>query len=601
MTATKLVTIEPAGGPRRRVLCCAFIHSPDPLYSDTQNYGAKFMPVWAYTLAAHVPDDGRFEMALYDTRFEDLAGIGEADVFLFSGINQDCTNLERVRAHLKERYPDAVSVVGGPICWSFNQAGTLEQLDGFDYICVGDGEDMIDKILDALHAGRPLERVIRVPARFPIAEARPLYKPMLEETIGRYYGAVLEVSRGCPFLCEFCDIRIMDDNNRPHNKSPELIVRELDALSRLGVNQVLLACDNFIGDPRWAEETVDKILAWEKRTGFRPSLYTWLTINLYKLKSLMAKMRHAGFDMLFIGIESFDNNSLLETAKVQNSSSGLVEAVRTVQSRGFIVVAGLIFGFDSDDDHSFERTLQGLKDSALLSGDPSLLTALPGTPLYRRIKLAGRLRSVRFGLGGFKYQTNIKYLMSRQQIVRGYRKFVTGFTNGTYQYGRLKGYFDLLDKGNYIPLEARGFGNLWLFMRMILRDRPALRQMLQRLGRFARHPANIYYALKGLTLAIRRRPQGGFKYFQFWFFAWTNAVLKYQDISDSDFDIDSVGADFDIHDVLPEGYRATADERIPQNKIDAQLRSTTAQLASLIERREAAAVRARPTGKRASG
>ena len=70
------------GGPLR----CAFVHAPDPVYSDTQNYGAKFMPVWAYTLAAHIPADERFELALYDTRFDALESIGEADVFLFSGI-----------------------------------------------------------------------------------------------------------------------------------------------------------------------------------------------------------------------------------------------------------------------------------------------------------------------------------------------------------------------------------------------------------------------------------------------------------------------------------------------------------------------------------
>ena len=131
------------GGSGRRVLRCAFVHAPDPVYSDTQNYGAKFMPVWAYTLAAHVPDDGRFEMVLYDNHFDRLQDIAEADVFLFSGINQDSPNLERIRSDLKQRYPEAVSVIGGPICWSFDQAGSLDPLDGYDHVCVGDGEDLI--------------------------------------------------------------------------------------------------------------------------------------------------------------------------------------------------------------------------------------------------------------------------------------------------------------------------------------------------------------------------------------------------------------------------------------------------------------------------
>ena len=56
----KAAGVNSGSAPRSGALRCAFIHAPDPVYSDTQNYGAKFMPVWAYTLASHVPDDGRF-------------------------------------------------------------------------------------------------------------------------------------------------------------------------------------------------------------------------------------------------------------------------------------------------------------------------------------------------------------------------------------------------------------------------------------------------------------------------------------------------------------------------------------------------------------
>jgi hypothetical protein len=88
-------------------------------------------------------------------------------------------------------------------------------------------------------------------------------------------------------------------------------------------------------------------------------------------------------------------------------------------------------------------------------------------------------------------------------------------------------------------------------------------------------------------LALRNLDKGGFGYFQFWFFAWTNAVLKYRYISDDDFDIESVGADFDIRDILPKDYQSTANEAIPAGKIKAQLRATMAQLESVIAERSA--------------
>ncbi|MBV9409412.1 MAG: radical SAM protein, partial [Candidatus Eremiobacteraeota bacterium] len=405
--------------------------------------------------------------------------------------------------------------------------------------------------------------------------------------IHRYYGAVLEVSRGCPFLCEFCDIRILPDNNRSHVKSPQLLIEELDHLCKLGVRQVLLACDNFIGDPKWANEVLDALLEWQARTGNRPSLYTWLTINLYKQRELMRKMRRAGFDMVFIGVESFNANSLLETAKVQNAAVSVAETVREIQSYGFIVVGGLIFGFDSDDDAAFDITLQGLLDAGMLSGDPSLLTALPGTPLHRRMKLAGRLRDVRYGLGGFKYQTNIKYLMPTDKMIAGYKYFVEQFCTGRKQYARLKVFFDNLDRGNFVPIEGAGYGNVGLFLKMILRNPAATKQMLTRLFRFASRPRDVYWALRGLGLALsrRRRVRGALGYFQFWFFAWTNSVLKYRNLSARDFDIASVEGAYGPEHILPVEYDQDVKEDIPAAKTKDQLRSTTAQLRSLIEQR----------------
>jgi radical SAM superfamily enzyme YgiQ (UPF0313 family) len=565
-----------------------FIHSPDATYAETQTYGAKFMPVWAYTLAAHIPDDGTYALALHDLRFDTPDAVGAADVFLFSGVNQDCAHLLRLRDSLSRRYPAAKFVIGGPICWSFDQADSLNHLDAFDHIFVGDGEDAIEDILSALRGSRPLGRIIRAPARFDIMRSRPMHKPLMAATIHRYYGAVVEVSRGCPFLCEFCDVRVLYDNNRPHNRPIEAILADLDAVSRLGCSQVLLACDNFIGEPRWAEQVLDAIIAWRQRSGFRPSLYTWLTINLAKMDWLMVKLRKAGFDMLFIGVESFDQNSLLETAKVQNASAQMIESLRAVQGYGFIVVAGLIFGFDSDDDQTFDRTLRGLRDSALLSGDPSLLTALPGTPLYRRMSLSGRLRDVRFGLGGYKYQTNIRYLMPRAQLIAGYRRFVADYCTGAYQYGRLREFFDLLGEGKFIPAQAGAFGNLGLFLKMVVKSPLALAQLAERLWRFASRPLNIYWAFRGLLLVVTRRKHvaGGFRYFQFWFFAWTNAILKYRDISDDDFDIESVGPDFDIGAILPKGYVDGADDAVKATKQEAQRRSTVEQLRAVIDHRK---------------
>jgi radical SAM superfamily enzyme YgiQ (UPF0313 family) len=562
---------------------CNFIHSPDPLYEDNQLYGVKFMPVWAYTLAAHIPNDGRFELSLYDMRIVDIDDVPCAELFLFSGINQDISMIKSLNEKFKLKYPKSLSILGGPICWSFDQAGDIEKLDFIDVIVIGDGEDIISKLMNEFHSGIKLESIVRIEKRFDLEQSLPFYDPFVKDTIDQYYGAVIEVSRGCPFLCEFCDIRILPDNNRTHQKPTEIVIDEIEQLCSLGVNKILFACDNFIGDPKWAQELVDGLLQWRKKVDYKPSFYTWTTINLQRYPTLMKKMRLLGFDMLFIGIESFNVNSLLETAKTQNSAVGMIEVIRDIQSYGFLVVAGLIFGFDSDDENCFELTKNSLLESGLISGDPSLLTALPGTPLYRRMKLSGRLRPVRFGLGGYKYQTNIKYLIDKDNIINGFQIFVDGYCKAKYQFERFQALINILKGDNYIPLDVKGYGDIAQFSRMIFGNRKALQQMVTRLVIFAANPVNLYYLFRGWLLILsNRKIKDGFNYFQFWVFAWTNAILKYKNLSPKDFDIDSVDDGFDIKNLIPKGYRETADEKIPPEKIDAQVRATTKQLEKII-------------------
>src|SRR6185369_16484463 len=151
-----------------------------------------------------------------DDRFDDAAAIEAADIFLFTGINQDDSAIVALERELRARFPEARMVIGGPICWSYSVAGKLEALDGFDHIVIGDGEEMVRHVVGSMVAGQPIPKVVESPRRFDLSQALPMDLELLRETISRYYGGVLEVSRGCPFLCEFCDIRVLPDNNRAH-------------------------------------------------------------------------------------------------------------------------------------------------------------------------------------------------------------------------------------------------------------------------------------------------------------------------------------------------------------------------------------------------
>jgi radical SAM superfamily enzyme YgiQ (UPF0313 family) len=572
-----------------------FIHAPEVYYE--QNAGTRFVPVWVYTLAAYVPDGWR--MGITDCTIAPRSAIPDADVYVFSGINQDLPSLVATLAHVRAHHPSRTCVLGGPIVWSHEQCGKLADLDGFDHLFVLDGEETFPDFLRRFAEGRHAElgRIIRAP-RFDLSRARMMRFDLLAPHVREYYGGVVEAARGCPFLCEFCDIRVLPDNNRVHSKDIDLIVREIDAFWRLGVRQIQIACDNFIGDQVWARKCTDAILEWALRTRAEVALYTWCTINISRFPELLGRMRRAGFNALFIGVESFNANSILETAKVQNKNdrNQMVEALQKIQSFGFIVVPGLIFGFDSDPPSMFDDTLRGVHDAGLIAGDPTFLLALPGTPLYARMKRAGRLVEDDRDADQLelhrervsKVESNIKYLQPRDAMVRGFMRFIARFTDGDFAYRRFRRHVELvLGTAQFRGVNAVGYGNLAQYLKSQFSSRQNVEKMANRM-RLLLEPKNFWAVTRAYALVVanRRRYPGLKNHFTMWLYVWTNLLLKYRGLREEDFRLHSVESGYDLERVWREIEHVEeglgTDGRNHENvNVGAQLRSTQKALARL--------------------
>jgi radical SAM superfamily enzyme YgiQ (UPF0313 family) len=527
-----------------------FVHAPEIRYD--QNYGTLFSPLWAYTLAAHVP--AGWDVTIVDSIVERADMIEAADVFGFSGINQDIESIREVHDLLKGKFPDATFILGGPITWSLEQEGKLGLLEYFDRLFILDGERTLPDFLNCFDRGDTgdLPKIIRAD-RFPLIEAKPIRFDFYRPQAHHYYGALVEVSRGCPFLCEFCDIRVLPGNNRSHTKAVDLIIEEIDAYFKLGVTQFQFACDNFIGDIVWARECVDAIIAWKRKTGAKISIFTWLTINLYKMPDLMANMREAGFSILFIGIESVNRNSLLETAKVQNSGA-LKPAVLAIQSYGFIIAPGFIFGFDSDTETVFDDTLEFLIETGTIGGDPSFLTALPGTPLFARMRRTGRLveRDAEVTTRE-KITTNILYLQDAEFLANGFIRFMKAYTSPKFQLARFRRHLEVISQSeNFVPNDGVGYGSPREYLKLQLKDPANRKYFMARIGYLLYRPTNFIAALRGWWLMkqySRRFPGLGIN-FNYWVYVWTNMGLKYWGLKRGDISLRSVDADFDISSLI---------------------------------------------------
>lgn len=214
--------------------------------------------------------------------------------------------------------------------------------------------------------------------------------PRLDVLTKKYAHGIVQCTRGCPFTCEFCDIIVMYGRKMRY-KPVEAVLQEVAAWHKLGVAQVFFADDNFVGNRPYAKEMLRALIAWNNAQRNPLSFYTQASIDMVRDEELLGLLRDANFISVFLGIESPRKASLAETHKTQNERLDLVAAVHKIQSYNLFVSAGMIVGFDNDDTDIFDEQYNFLQEAQIPMAMLSVLMAVPKTPLYERLKAAGRL------------------------------------------------------------------------------------------------------------------------------------------------------------------------------------------------------------------
>lgn len=238
-----------------------------------------------------------------------------------------------------------------------------------------------------------------------------------------YASMSMQISRGCPFSCDFCDIIIM--NGRvPRLKSPEQVIREMNALYEMGWHGgVFIVDDNFIGNKIEAEKILRSIIQWmdEKNRPF--TLFTEASINLADDTKLMKLMQRANFDSVFIGIETPEEEGLKSCGKLHNTKKDLVEKVKIIQRHGIEVQGGFILGFDTDTEKTFDNMIRFIQSSGIVTAMVGLLHAIPETQLYKRLHSEKRIISVPTG-DNTDFSLNFIPMMNIESLMKGYKKVV---------------------------------------------------------------------------------------------------------------------------------------------------------------------------------
>jgi radical SAM superfamily enzyme YgiQ (UPF0313 family) len=249
----------------------------------------------------------------------------------------------------------------------------------------------------------------------------------------------IQFSRGCPFNCDFCNVTVFF-GHRPRLKSALQVIAELDFIYDAGWrDNIFFVDDNFIGNKRYLKtHLLPALIKWRKdKKGC--VFFTEASINLADDPELLDLMVRAGFDTVFIGIESPNDDSLTECQKVQNKNRDLIADVKILQRAGLQVQAGFIVGFDSDTPSTFQQLVDFIQKSGIVTAMVGLLQAPPGTRLFDRMKKDNRLLGMTIFSGdNVDGTTNIYPKMGLDQLMNGYRFIMRHIYSPMHYYRRVK-------------------------------------------------------------------------------------------------------------------------------------------------------------------
>ena len=443
---------------------------------------ASFPPLGLLTVASMLPVE--WNKKLIDMNAENLSDkdILWADYVFISAMSVQSKSADDVIDRCKKL--NAKIVAGGPLFTS-----GPENYRHIDHLVLNEAEITLPQFLSDLNEGNPAS--MYTSEGWADITSTPL--PLWELISKKHYTSMnLQYSRGCPFDCDFCDITVLY-GRRPRTKTREQVIAELDALYFTGWRgPVFFVDDNFIGNKvKLKREILPAIIDWNKKRKSPFYLNTEVSINIADDDKLMELMVQAGFEAVFIGIESPNEESLVECNKFQNRNRDLISSVRKIQAAGLEVQGGFIVGFDNDPPAIFEKLTNFIQESGIVTAMVGLLNAPIGTKLHKRLLKEGRMLN---DFTGSNTDFSINFIpgMNLKVLMDGYKKILNTIYSPKHYYERV-----MLFMKNFKPQKKKVFH---INPRYIL----ALFKSMFKLGIIGRE--RIYY-WKLFFWSLFRRPQ----------------------------------------------------------------------------------------------
>lgn len=322
-------------------------------------------------------------------------------------------------------------IAGGPL---FTQE--YENYPQIDHFILNEAEITMPLFLNDLSAGTRPAKVYKTNAFADLTKSPvPDYHLL---SMKDYVTMNIQVSRGCPFSCDFCEITSLL-GHKVRMKSTSQIIEELERLYTLKWRSpILIVDDNFIGNKKEVKNNLlPAMKKWMQNHKYPFTFNIQSSINLADDEKLMSLMAETGFTSTFVGIETPDEISLQECNKEQNKNRNLLESVKKIQNSGLQVSGGFIVGFDTDTPSVFQKQIDFIQQSGIVSAMVGLLNAPKNTVLYKRLKAENRLTSESSG-NNTDSSMNFVPIMNHKELLEGYKKIIQNIYSAKPYYKRIR-------------------------------------------------------------------------------------------------------------------------------------------------------------------
>ena len=389
---------------------------------------AAYPPLGLLTVSSMLPDE--FHKRLVDVNVDSLTDddLFWADIAFIGGMAIQRDSAKQIIARCKAMGLKVIA--GGPLFTADPDA-----FGEVDHLVLDEAELTLPSFLEGLKNGH-LKKIYRASG---FCDLRHTPTPAWDLVDMKKYASMsVQFSRGCPFNCDFCNVTVFF-GRKPRLKSVQQVIAELDRIYEAGWrSNIFFVDDNFIGNKRYLKtRLLPALIEWRKnKKGC--AFFTEASINLADDANLLDLMVKAGFDSVFIGIESPNDDSLSECQKIQNKNRDLINDVRILQRAGLQVQGGFIVGFDSDTPSTFQQLIEFIQKSGIVTAMVGLLQAPPGTKLFDRLKKDNRLLGMMISGDNVDGTTNINPKMGLDQLKNGYRSMMGYIYSPKHYYRRVK-------------------------------------------------------------------------------------------------------------------------------------------------------------------